>query len=190
MKTRTLLLSALLAASALLALPSAQALQGPVVCVTEPCSPFPSPGPIDVDTRDYYACAPPSGFVVERQVGNVHVAILVCDGGVGDRLPDLTTSSAAMQPPIYCVMAPCPGPAPPPAINWCTAEAATPAPASTLLWGTDAGCDIDVDTTDYYACAPPSGFIVDRTVGPVHLVLLVCDGGVGDRLGDLVQPWS
>lgn len=256
MKTRTFLLSLLLSLTALAFVPSTEAAEipGPVVCVTDPCPPYPTPtvnwctleaatpgpnpyytpslrellwgndagcdvdaegpemicappsstgidqsvGPvhvdaavcdggipdrlppitivtasaepaIDVDTRDYYACAPPSGFVVERTVGPVHVAVLVCDGGIPDQLPELT--AAAMQPPIYCVMAPCPGPYPPPAFSWCGLKSTTPAEARALVWGTDAGCDVDVETNWYclYNEVP-----VDRTVGPVHVVTRIC----------------
>lgn len=102
-------------------------------------------------------------------------------------LDDLLHGSASVQPPIYCVMAPC-GPYPPPAFSWCNIEAATPdgSPYTTVnpreaVWGTDAGCDIDVESA--WSCAPPSGFWVDRTAGPVHVRVLVCDGG----LGGLVQ---
>lgn len=90
---------------------------------------------------------------------------------VEDVLNAFTTSSADLQPPIYCIREPC-GPYPPPvAVSWCVLKAATPEPLYTRLWGTDAGCDIDVETNWYciYDEIP-----VDRTVGPVHLVTRVC----------------
>src|SRR5688572_19164872 len=57
MKTRTLLLSVLLGASALAVLPTTQAAELPpiVVCVTEPCCPCPPPVP---DACDLEAATP------------------------------------------------------------------------------------------------------------------------------------
>lgn len=43
-------------------------------------------------------------------------------------------------------------------------------------WGDD--CDLDVEPIG--ACAPPSGSMVERHVGPVHLKLLLCGGDVPD----------
>jgi hypothetical protein len=171
-----------------------------VVCVTEPCpGPVPTVDPyctakaltpgqnpyttvnlrervwgtdagcdIDADTTDLYACAPPSGFVIERTVGPVHAKVLVCDGGAG------STPIASAQGPIVCVMAPCgPCTCPPPVIdvNYCKLEAITPGPLRGALWGSDPGCDIDVETNWYclYDEVP-----VDRTVGPVHVKSRVC----------------
>ena len=81
----------------------------------------------------------------------------------------------------------------PPAMTWCGLKAATPGanPYTTVnprerVWGTDTGCDVDVEP--FYACAPPSGFVVDRTVGPVHARVLVCDGGLGGTIDRLVGP--
>jgi len=208
MKTRILLLSILLGASALTALPSAQAadIGGPVVCVTDPCPPYPVPNPVPsncalkqatpdqvpflgamVDPRRSVwgsdagcdidvlgpdmICAPPSSTGIDRTVGPVHVDAAVCDGGLGDRLPPITVATAAFQPPIYCVTDPCPGPYPPPTLSWCKVESATPEPLRTLLWGTDAGCDVDVETNWYCLFGEVP---VDRTVGPVHVVTRVC----------------
>lgn len=44
------------------------------------------------------------------------------------------------------------------------------------VWGGD--CDIDVDPIG--ACAPPSGDSTERHIGPIHLRLLLCGGGVPD----------
>jgi hypothetical protein len=52
------------------------------------------------------------------------------------------------------------------------------------VWGND--CTADVEPVG--ACAPPSGSTIDREVGFVRVVLLVCDGGAGDRLGGLLGP--
>lgn len=174
-----------------------------IVCVTEPC-PGPVPPPsactlenvtpgtnpyttlnireevwgtdagcdIDVEGPDM-TCAPPSSTGIDQTVGPVHVDAAVCDGGIPDRICCLVASSA-MQPPIYCVMAPCgPCTCPPPVIDlsWCRLEMGTPAPVRTLVWGTDAGCDVDVDTNWYciYDEIP-----VDRTVGPLHVSTRIC----------------
>lgn len=97
-----------------------------------------------------------------------------------DPLPIKTTTSS-IQPPIVCVTDPC-WPYPTPLPNDCALKAATPDQIPFLgaminprqqLWGND--CDIDVDPIG--ACAPPSGSTTDRHVGPVHLHLLLCDGG-------------
>jgi len=199
MKPRTVLLALLLSATALAFTPTAQAAEP--ICMTSLCLPdgpavtwcglkaaTPGSNPYTtVDPReavwgtdagcdiDVYGpsmdCAPPSSTVVERTAGPVHARVGMCDGGIPDRIPPITVASSAMQPPIYCVMAPCPGPYPPPAVSWCMAEAATPEPLRSALWGTDAGCDVDVDTHWYclYGEVP-----VDRTVGPMHVTTRVC----------------
>ena len=50
----------------------------------------------------------------------------------------------------------------------------TPIALRQAVWGND--CYIDVDPIG--ACAPPSGATITRTIGPVRLTLLVCDGGI------------
>jgi hypothetical protein len=212
MKTRTLLLSLLLTGTAFALLPSAQAAEipGPVVCVTDPCPPYPVPTvnyctlkqatpdqvpflgaainprqtvwgsdagcDIDVVGPDM-TCAPPSSTGIDQTVGPVHLRAGVCDGGIPDRIAPITTTAA---PPIYCVMTPC-GPCicPPPVvdISWCKAESTTPEPLRALVWGTDSGCDIDVETNWYclYGEVP-----VDRSVGPVHVVTRICTPDLPD----------
>lgn len=92
-------------------------------------------------------------------------------------LASLPSAQAMQAPPIIvCVTEPCPGPIPPPSA--CTLENLTPGanPYTTLnpreeVWGTDAGCDIDVETNWYCIY---DGVVVDRTVGPVHMDTIVC----------------
>jgi hypothetical protein len=153
----------------------------------------------DIDVESNWSCAPPSGGYVERTVGPVHVKILVCDGGIGDLIELDAIAASAAQPPIYCVMEPCgPCTCPPPTIDvtYCKAKSVTPDQVPMLgmavnprdlVWGTDAGCDIDVEGPDM-TCAPPSSTGIDRTVGPVHVRAGVCDGGIPDRLGELIGP--
>jgi hypothetical protein len=98
--------------------------------------------------------------------------------------------------PVTATVPVCTGPpceaCPPPtefastAPNYCGVKEQTPAPLA-FVWGSD--CYVDVDPIG--ACAPPSGFVIDRLVGPVHLHLLVCDGGAGgllDRILESVGP--
>lgn len=91
------------------------------------------------------------------------------------------SSQAAEIPPIIvCVTEPCCGPCLPPAPDACDLEAATPdqvpfflIPANPrqTVWGSDEGCDVDVETTWYCLFG---GIPVDRTVGPVHVATIVC----------------
>jgi hypothetical protein len=74
--------------------------------------------------------------------------------------------------------------------NYCEVKEDTPTSVGPVplnlraaLWGSD--CYVDVDPVA--ACAPPSGFVVERIVGPVHLHLLVCDGGLGQRVSDILE---
>jgi hypothetical protein len=145
----------------------------------------------DIDVETHWHCLY-NEVPVDRSVGPVHVSTRVCTP------PDfIEPASASMAPPIYCIRDPCYPPYPFPPVTWCRLEAATPTGYPYLsrnpremVWGTDEGCDIDADTTQIYACAPPSGFVIEKTVGPAHVVLLVCDGGAGiilDRIGDILR---
>lgn len=137
---------------------------------------------VTVDPTDYVDCVYGTHQVVGA--GPVTVVVPVCSSPCGglDYCPP-----PMMADPFPDCFAPClPGP------DACSLKEATPTTVGPLLipfnpqafvWGNDAGCDVDVDPIG--ACAPPSGSDLDRAVGPVHLHLLLCDGGIGDVLGPI-----
>lgn len=111
----------------------------------------------------------------------------------------VTAGPVSVTYPTGCSPPPCEGgldSCPPPPTdagftgpNYCWLKADTPTSAGPVpvnpqaaLWGSD--CYVDVNPVA--ACAPPSGFVIERLIGPVHLHLLVCDGGVGQRVDDLL----
>ena len=215
MKTRTILLTLLMSAAALAFAPGAQA--APNTCppvhtdsyilgvYVQPSSTTCHIGVAIVDANR--VCGAVSGVsaeqvredvTVEGATGSprtVHLAVgycapeLVC---ACDPILAPASASAALQPPIYCVMAPCgPGPVVPSA---CGLKAATPDQVPmlgamvnprTMLWGSDAGCDVDAATPSM-DCAPPSSTGIDQTVYFVHVHGGVCDGGIPDRVGPIV----
>lgn len=122
---------------------------------------------------------------VERSVGPATVGADVCLPALDctcDPLPvEPTMASADLQPPIYCVMAPC-GPqcivpcVPQVVPSDCELRQATPDPARTLVWGSSpSDCTVDVDPA--YECVGGWGFDRHVTVAFLDVVARVCTGG-------------
>lgn len=129
---------------------------------------------------------------VTYTVGPVTVRYTECNQ------PDETSSAQAAPGPV-CVMAPCgPGPIVP---TGCSLQSKTP-PSLTVgpvvvggvrerVWGTDTSeCDVDVEPA--YYCVGGWGTDVQRDVAFVDATVRACDGGLVDRVGEivgeLVQP--
>lgn len=190
-------------ASAAAAPPSVPVHVEIVQCVTDPCPPYVWCDPA-TETRgvviernhdcshrvsaDFIDCLWGERWVTYT-AGPVTVRYTTCE----QPYETMSADGAEAAPGPVCVMAPCgPGPVVP---SGCRLQSATPASLAVgpvavggvreRVWGTDTSqCDVDVEPG--YYCVGGWGTDVQRDVAFVDATVRVCDGGLGDRLGDLV----
>lgn len=136
-------------------------------------------GTVDVLVKvDVMDCLWGEGYQKTAEAGPVTLWVWGCEP-----YPPYETMAAA-DPFPTCVTEPCGPSAPVP--DGCDLQDATPTSfgptgldLQRLVWGSDTSqCDVDVEPIG--ACAPPSGSTIERRVLFVHLILLVCGGGIGD----------
>lgn len=174
-----------------------------VQCVTDPCPPivrctereahvpFVTDAYIEGDCDvlvglvDAYRICPDLHQQVRPSAGPATVVVNYCAPSLDctcDPLPQiLEVSSASLQPPIHCVMAPC-GPqcivpcVPQVVPSGCELRQATPEAARAWVWGSDASdCTVDVDPA--YDCVGGWGFDRHVTAAFLDAVVRVCTGG-------------
>jgi hypothetical protein len=186
-----------------------------VDCVTAPCPPIVRCGEreahvpfvtdayverdcdVVVGLVDAYRICPGLHQQLRPSAGPVTLVVNYCAPALDctcDPMPELldlsSASSDSLQPPIYCVMAPC-GPqcivpcVPQVVPSDCELRQATPdrvgpllIPANprTLVWGSDpSDCTVDVDPA--YECVGGWGFDRHVTAGFVDAVVRVCTAG-------------
>jgi hypothetical protein len=168
----------------------------PVCCATDgasadPVGPCTCPPPTEL-------CKPVAAAVADRDDAVDYTLSPECEVQAVVDLTKAVTCNGEVyvltRGPLTVLVPTCMGPctcdpepvplAPEPLYDPCDLEAATPAgPLRTLTWGNDAGCDVDVEPIG--GCAPPSGRTYERDIAFVHLVLLVCGGGI-----DPIPDWS
>lgn len=161
------------------------------VCVTQPCAYIVCDHARDqlvggavqyefhsnctVDVRDDVMCE--ASHYETVGAGPVRVGLEQCDPGN----PVATSSSAALAPPIVCVMAPC-GPQclvpcfPQVVPSDCELRQATPDAVRTQVWGASPyDCTVDVEPA--YMCVGGWGFDRHVTAAFIDVTARVCTGG-------------